>query len=675
MAKKMLSLLLAVIMLAAAIPMAYADDGIIDGTVRYCSGHGSENDHDYETYFSYSDEYFSKSGFVYRQDLAEASLALALSAFSSKDAQTRDDEDRNFVSMMQQCGFENIASNEWFGKKPEMNSIGVCAASKSVRDNGVDYTLIALGIRGNFYRREWGGNAVVGESGDHEGFTLASEQTLSYLKQYISDNNITGPIKLWMAGYSRSAAVANLSAAQLDRGYDLGNVSLMRHDLYCYCFEPPKGTTSDSADALIFGNIHNIVNENDVVTYVVFDKWGFSRYGVDHTYPTCGDTDYEELKAAMVEEFDTIPNNGGSYSIDDFKYIGISGSAPGIRMTQKQYYKLLTDAMITDFVASRGDYAENVQDSLSEVLAVWFDRKQFDFELLFKIFAQKLKDNFFDIINGYDGSDIQNSKAYKTVEELFFESLNEAGITDFDSAQMRTAIRVLLTRLTALIVNNPDVSLTLAANISPIISAHYAETCLAWMHTLPDDYMSSKAVQPELDGLFADVAGDAWYAEAAAYNYIGGLMVGVDSSIFAPESNMSRAMLITVLYRLAGCPAVSSTTAFTDVSSDNWYADAVAWASSRGIINGYPDGSFRPDNNITREEAAVMLYRYAGSPAVSAKLDGFPDTAAVSGYARAAMSWACECGIIIGYDDGCLHPESFVTRAQMASIIQRYCES
>lgn len=174
MLKRTLSMLLALIMLVSLFPAAYADSEI-SGTVRYCSGHGSENTHDYETYFSYSDNYFGKSGYIYRQDLAEASLALALAAFSSKDAQTRSDEDRNFVSMMQQCGFENISSNEWFGKKPEMNSIGVCAASKSVKDNYNDYTLIAVGIRGNFYRREWGGNAVVGSSGDHEGFSLASE--------------------------------------------------------------------------------------------------------------------------------------------------------------------------------------------------------------------------------------------------------------------------------------------------------------------------------------------------------------------------------------------------------------------------------------------------------------------------------------------------------------------
>lgn len=676
MTKKFISILLAVLMLVSILPMAYADDGVIDGTVRYCSGHGSENDHDYETYFSYSDSYFTKSGYGYRQDLAEASLALALASFSSKDAETYDDEDRNFVSMMQQCGFEDIDSNEWFGKAPELNSIGVCAANKTVSDNGTEYTLIALGVRGNFYRREWGGNAVVGVSGDHEGFTLGAQQTLAYLRQYIVENNITGPIKLWMAGYSRSAAVANLTAAQLDRGYDLGGAKLSRHDIYCYCFEPPMATVSIDTDAIIFANIHNVVNENDLVTYILFPQWGFSRYGVDHTYPTKGDADYEQLKAAMVAEFDTIPNNGGEYAIDDFKYVGINPSDPTGKITQKEYYSLLTEAMTTDFVSSREDYVDNVQRSLSEVLAVYFDRYQLDFELALKIFAQKLKDNFLTISSGYTGGDIAESDAYKTIEELFFESLNEAGITDFNAQEFRDAVKILLTRLTKLVVKHPDVAATLLANTSAIISAHYVETCLAWMHTLPDDYMTSKAQPLCYDGVFDDVSGDSWYAEAAVYNQLGGIMIGVSGNMFAPDADVSRAMLATMLYRLAGSPAAGGKAPFSDVSESAWYSDAVKWAHERGIINGYPDGSFKPDATVSREDAAAMLYRYAGSPAVSVGgLDGFPDAAAVSGYARAAMSWACGCGIITGYDDGCLHPESFVTRAQMASIIQRYCES
>ncbi len=676
MAKKFLSLFLAALMLVSLLPTACADDGVIEGTVRYCSGHGSENDHDYETYFSYSDSYFTKSGYGYRQDLAEASIALALASFSSKDAETYDNEDCNFVSMMQQCGFENIDSNEWFGKAPELNSIGVCAASKTVSDNGTEYTLIALGVRGNFYRREWGGNAVVGTSGDHEGFTLGAQQTLAYLRQYIDENGITGPVKLWMAGYSRSAAVANLAAAQLDRGYDLGGAALSRHDIYCYCFEPPMATVSTDTDAIMFANIHNVVNENDLVTYILFPQWGFSRYGVDHTYPTKGDADYEQLKAAMVAEFDTIPNNGGEYAIDDFKYVGINLSGTGSKMTQKEYYALLTEAMITDFVSSREDYVDNVQRSLSEVLAVYFDKHQLDFELALKIFAQKLKDNFLAISSGYTGGDIAESGAYKTIEELFFESLNEAGITDFNSQEFKDAVKILLTRLTKLVVKHPDTAATLLANTSAIISAHYVETCLAWMHTLPDDYMTSKAQPLCYDGVFDDVSGSSWYAGAAVYNQLGGIMIGVSGNMFAPDADVSRAMLATMLYRLAGSPSVSGKAPFSDVSESSWYSDAVKWAYERGIINGYPDGSFKPDAAVSREDAAAMLYRYAGSPAVSSsEPDGFPDAAAVSGYAGAAMSWACECGIITGYDDGCLHPESLVTRAQMASIIQRYCES
>ncbi len=306
------------------------------------------------------------------------------------------------------------------------------------------------------------------------------------------------------------------------------------------------------------------------------------------------------------------------------------------------------------------------------MLAVIFDRKQFDYELLFKIFGQKLKDNLFNIISGYDASDVRSSKAYKTVEQLFFESLNEAGITEFDAQGLRTALSVLLTRLTKLIVNNPDIALTLIANISPIISAHYAETCIAWM---PDDYMSSKVEKPDINGLFTDINGDEWYAEAAAYNDLGGIMCGIGNSVFAPNLNMSRAMFACVLYRLSGSSSAAAVSPFTDVSSSAWYSNAVAWAYSRGIITGCPDGSFDPDANVSRQEAAAMLYRFAGSPDCGGKDISFADTDSVSNYACSAVSWAASSGIIYGNSDGCFKPNDAITRAEAAAMIMRCCEA
>lgn len=205
------------------------------------------------------------------------SLGLAFAAFSSKDSQYSDNYatgNRNFVSMAEQCGFENIQSNKWMFQPAETDSIGINCASKTIRDNGGSYTLIAVGVRGNNYHAEWGGNARLDATGEHKGFALGRDQALDYLRSYIADTGISGRVKIWIAGYSRGAAVSNMVGGALDNGYSLGEgVSLSPHDLYCYCYETPMGTTKNQVQGRLYDNIQNLVNANDLVTYVAFDNW------------------------------------------------------------------------------------------------------------------------------------------------------------------------------------------------------------------------------------------------------------------------------------------------------------------------------------------------------------------------------------------------------------------
>lgn len=687
MCKKIICLFLAIIMLVSLIPAyAFAESGnTVNGSVRYCSGHG-ENTHDYEGYFSYSDDYFTKSAYKYRQDLASASFALALAAFSSKEASSLDDEDKNFISMMEQCGFTDIDSNEWFGKAPICDSIGVCAASKGICDNGTDYTLIAIGVRGNFYRREWGGNANLGPDGEHAGFALCREQTLKYIRQYIDNYNISGPIKLWISGYSRAAATANLVTAKLDLGYELSSkVSLSPNDIYCYCFETPMGALKSETGGKVFGNIQNVINQNDLVTYLAFDQWNFGRYGIDRVVPTKGDADYEELKAAMLEEFNTIPNNGDEYIIDDFKYIGFDISKIGTNkafvekgntLTQKEYYRLLADAMTHDFVSSRKDYFDNVQSGLVEILAVIFNRTELDFGYALELFAKKVQDNYQEILNAmqYPG-DLKAAYMYKQFEDMLFESLNESNITLFNAQQLRHTLYELVTRLVNMTIKHPNVTATLLANAETIISAHFAEVCMAWMHTLPDDYMTSKESDADHGGIFSDVDGNMWYSEFIAYNYFANLMNGMGDNEFRPDSEMTRGMFAAVIYRLAGSPDISGLKEpFPDVSKTDWYYNAVVWAYNAKIIKGFEDGTFSPDLEITRSEAITMLYRYNGAPLVKGSIRNFSDAGAVYDYAKSAFVWAINNGIITGYPEGTIYPNLTATRAELAAITARFCE-
>lgn len=154
------------------------------------------------------------------------------------------------------------------------------------------------------------------------------------------------------------------------------------------------------------------------------------------------------------------------------------------------------------------------------------------------------------------------------------------------------------------------------------------------------------------------------------------LMKGFPDGTFQPDNELTRAQMVTILYREAGSPDVEVTDRFSDVSADQWFAKAVCWAAENEVVNGYPDGTFLPDNPIKRQEVAAMLYRLEGSPAVdSSNLTSFPDYNTLQDWAKPALSWAVSVGLITGVGhDGLsyLRPIDPATRAQFATIIMRY---
>lgn len=172
---------------------------------------------------------------------------------------------------------------------------------------------------------------------------------------------------------------------------------------------------------------------------------------------------------------------------------------------------------------------------------------------------------------------------------------------------------------------------------------------------------------------FSDVDAGAWYADAVEYVRDNGLMSGTGGSTFSPEMTTSRGQLAAILYRASGSPAVSGTAAFPDVLDGAYYADASKWACANGIITGYPDGSFGPDDPITRQQLATILWRYAGSPSAPAGQD-YVDEAFIADYAATAVDWARDNGIIGGKDGNRFDPNGSATRAQVAVILSRYME-
>lgn len=175
---------------------------------------------------------------------------------------------------------------------------------------------------------------------------------------------------------------------------------------------------------------------------------------------------------------------------------------------------------------------------------------------------------------------------------------------------------------------------------------------------------------------FTDVSWDHWAYSAVKRVYTRGLMVGVSDTSFAPGQTLSRAMLASILYRLAGEPAVTAENPFTDVPADRWYTDAVIWAAENGIVVGCGDGTFRPNAPATRAQTAVMLYAYANfagrNTSQRADLSAFADAADVPSWALAEMQWAHAAQLILGRDGKLLAPNAEATRAEMATILSTF---
>lgn len=188
--------------------------------------------------------------------------------------------------------------------------------------------------------------------------------------------------------------------------------------------------------------------------------------------------------------------------------------------------------------------------------------------------------------------------------------------------------------------------------------------------TPPPDGTPTPSPEP-WENPFPDVPDAAWYSEAVAFAARNGLMVGYANGQFGPENEISRAEFAQILYSQAGKPSAGAGR-FTDVKAGAWYANAVNWAAEKGCVSGYPDGRFGPSDKITREAMAMMIWRYAGSPVPKQSALDYADANKVSGYARDAMLWANENGIINGKGNGMLDPKGKATRAETAQMLMRY---
>ena len=150
-------------------------------------------------------------------------------------------------------------------------------------------------------------------------------------------------------------------------------------------------------------------------------------------------------------------------------------------------------------------------------------------------------------------------------------------------------------------------------------------------------------------------------------------MAGTGETTFSPNTATTRGMIAAILYRLEGNPETNASMSFTDIGPGEYYSEAIAWAAEQGIVAGYSETLFGPDDPVTREQLVSMLYRYAGSPKTTGNLEAFTDSKKASKYAKPALCWAVETGILSGKGNGILDPQGKATRAEVASVLMRYC--
>ncbi|MDE7269070.1 MAG: cellulose binding domain-containing protein [Acetatifactor sp.] len=469
-------------------------------------------DKDYSAQYYYDDNYFKSSSYEYNQQLATMSLCLELSAWGSEDESNYTKKMKNAEALLYELGFAGFDHNytdfteEGINGKPTKDSVGVVAANKMLSFDGKDYTLIAVAVRGGGYEREWASNFTIGVDGDHQGFSEAKNNVILFLENYIKEQRISGDIKLWLVGYSRAAATANLTAGAIDDGkINLGSCNLELKDMFAYTFETPAGTVNPKARDKKYSNIFNIINLNDPVPRVAPNAWEFGRYGSDQYISTPekdGVDVYKENLAAMLARYQELDGYEG-YIIDDFKmkiiklnWNPITGflqlpsivDNPKDNTPQSEFLNSYITLLAKDFVKNRSNYVAKYQNEIRYACGIFFGADPAKTDKLFNAVNRKFCDNWgliiWELLRPFGGE----KAAYEKIAQYLRECLDEAEITNYSQDEFDAAAKALLDLVAAVATNHPHLATTFVSNIEGIKRAHYPELCLAWMQSMDENY-------------------------------------------------------------------------------------------------------------------------------------------------------------------------------------------
>jgi hypothetical protein len=357
----------------------------------------------------------------------------------------------------------------------------VAAASKAIKINGTPYTLIALPIRGGGYESEWADNFTVGTDADHEGFAESAIQVVDFLTDYINEKHIAGNVAVWLTGYSRAAAVANIASARLD---EAGTYKVV-----AYTFETPLCAQSASGtDMEIYSNIFNIVNPNDLVSKVAPAAWGFSRYGVDKMLPVNDNSDFGDMwtqfqrmdpVAAVTYLFGKFQLKELDWKVDKDgnKYPAIVDAASN--MSQGDFLDIIIKELATQYIGSRGSYVDEYQEPVRDLagLAYMDEDKR-------RAFALTASNGILSLLKDNSG---HIADLGPRIEASLEQSLKTAGVM-VDTAKATGNLSKISGILASFANDHPEQAVTFLANLPVILSEHSSDVCMAWLRSEDPNY-------------------------------------------------------------------------------------------------------------------------------------------------------------------------------------------
>lgn len=443
----------------------------------------------YSIKMPYSDEYFvSGQGTVLNKQLAMQSFSLALVGdvyFKDDNKEDFSEADHFLRTYYERTGFGNVYISEDYNAKPTTDSIGYGIASKSL-SNGE--TLVAVSIRGGYYGAEWGSNVTLGEKGNHNGFSLSASIVYGDIYSYVEENNFdTSKLKIWISGYSRAGAVAELvglNVNYINQKSEMGWEGFDVDDLFVYTFEAPQcvDKSSEKVNSLDVRNIINIVNYNDFIPMVPPTCYGLTNYGqtIDISEGVTDEIFYEELKKIN----DTL---------EPAQFNGTNPKNPDETLTPHQFWDYIINEFLpfklTPEQEAEGKYID--LDTRAKYVQYIQPHARYFISLIMSLTSEQL-----DAVGKYFNDNLLSALSILTqdkdsLNDFVVKAFEAAGFTAYDAVELKTACDGLQLVIYSLYSTNElslGVCMIMFSDVNYLIHQHCQEGILAYMNL----YLSAK---------------------------------------------------------------------------------------------------------------------------------------------------------------------------------------